>query len=499
VNLTWHIVKKDLRRMAGPVALWCAFILAGACWFRSAELKIVGNAEAAISEWISLLGIWGNLIFVGQWVFLAVLAAALVLEDAVVGTSAFWMTRPIAGTRLLLAKTIAAIVLFVVLPGLALIPVWLSISSEVRALAWALLWTCGGFALASLFAFTVATLTRTLGQFLFAVVAFFFAVCAVTYVAIITRHGSADFRLDLAVPVFAWVAIQQYVTRNAPRGWCILAAGWLVTVAVAWLGVPHLRLPGDRPLPPPPDEVAETVHVDHSFARFSRRENEAPNLFVTTAASRGTFYAPGDVRAADGTILLWPDQDWGDGAAVAAVESQGRKSRFTWQLRTLRLPGESDPQASGTLRLWSVHAQIMGTVTLREGAELADSWGRIRIVALRQDGGRLTSAWVERRDVSSGPSREAIGPLGGLTSGATLILGRYVLLDSVTQVVQPLAAHSRTEFVLNGQRVAFTRLSGNAPFSPTSTLVIVRLVCEPRYELPIEVKGIEVRGTPEQP
>ncbi|HZZ20207.1 MAG TPA: hypothetical protein VFE25_12595, partial [Opitutaceae bacterium] len=55
-----------------------------------------------------------------------VLVGWLVYEDPLAGSDGFWVTRPISGARLLGAKALSAVVLFVVLPILVNVPWWLS-------------------------------------------------------------------------------------------------------------------------------------------------------------------------------------------------------------------------------------------------------------------------------------------------------------------------------------------------------------------------------------
>ncbi len=119
MNLVWHIVRKDLRRLWPWLALFlCAIVTRYALgWhiehhdrptpilFQRAEI-----AEALLLGFQLLVG--------------AFFAAQLVHQDTTNNDRAFWITRPIAGFRLLAAKTIALLLALGVLPAIAVLAWW---------------------------------------------------------------------------------------------------------------------------------------------------------------------------------------------------------------------------------------------------------------------------------------------------------------------------------------------------------------------------------------
>jgi hypothetical protein len=97
MKLLWHIAWKDFRRLRWLIGLFAAVIAvklglgAGLLW---------ANDDA----WFRFLVECGNWV-IGLEVLLGyALVAALIHEDRTIGASAFWMTRPISGGRLLAAK-----------------------------------------------------------------------------------------------------------------------------------------------------------------------------------------------------------------------------------------------------------------------------------------------------------------------------------------------------------------------------------------------------------
>lgn len=116
--LAWHIVKKDLFRLRWILALWVAVLVAGLTLTEiQAALDFENFLPFHIAATVVISGFL-PLIVLG-------LVMGLLLDDPVIEIDAFWITRPISGGRLLVAKTLGLLVL-VVIPIGVLIPFWLS-------------------------------------------------------------------------------------------------------------------------------------------------------------------------------------------------------------------------------------------------------------------------------------------------------------------------------------------------------------------------------------
>ena len=146
MNLVWHIIRKDLRRLASTYAGWA---IAGIYLIFYRELNIVQRS------------IWDNIGIVALFTFLALgiaLIAAIIQEDGLCGTNEFWRTRPIAAGRLLTAKLALVLVSFALIPmafALALRP---GHGGEFGAIA--------ALSIYVLAVAAVASCTKDLGQFL---------------------------------------------------------------------------------------------------------------------------------------------------------------------------------------------------------------------------------------------------------------------------------------------------------------------------------------------
>jgi hypothetical protein len=130
MNLTLHLVRKDLRQFRLFALAWAVLIVA----------QIVLNNRlftGAVWDtgWFITLSLFANLLYFLGMVGAYFLAGVLVLADTPAGAAAFWKTRPMAGARVLTAKAISCVLLLAVLPPLLWLPWWLYSGFDVAAMA----------------------------------------------------------------------------------------------------------------------------------------------------------------------------------------------------------------------------------------------------------------------------------------------------------------------------------------------------------------------------
>src|SRR5262245_29285035 len=122
MKTTWHILRKDLRLMRWPILCWTLLLLGKLVLYASIA-GLFGQPNFALLSQISRGAT--PYFFVGIEPLIAFfLIARLVFDDALVQKDAFWVTRPISGWQLLMAKLIGAELLFALLPAVLNIP-WL--------------------------------------------------------------------------------------------------------------------------------------------------------------------------------------------------------------------------------------------------------------------------------------------------------------------------------------------------------------------------------------
>jgi len=238
MSLIWHIVKKDLRRLAWPLALWLGFgvmrVVMASGLAGSSEAVDNGRGFQSLVYFTATLGLMEAAVG-----FL--LAAGLVMEDSLTSSRAFWPTRPISGGRLLGAKFLGGALMFVGLPILVMAPFWLGWGFSIReigAAAAEMALLSGSVTMA---AFALAAVTATSGQFLVGMLGGLLALSLVFSQlpgAANKDPGLAESRFLMLLLVLAAapvvVILQQFVTRRTGRTWTLIGGMSAAAVIVAW-------------------------------------------------------------------------------------------------------------------------------------------------------------------------------------------------------------------------------------------------------------------------
>src|SRR3954464_494895 len=153
MNLPLHLVAKDVRHLRRALVLWIALLI-GQVW----ESYWIVSAGEGNFDWFQHMGFQHNLLLGLGWLVTYLLIGMMVLEDPVAGEKMFWVTRPISGGRLLIAKVIAALLLFGILPLIVWTPWWMicdfslgdMADASVRVLGLQLLFAIPAFVFSSL-------------------------------------------------------------------------------------------------------------------------------------------------------------------------------------------------------------------------------------------------------------------------------------------------------------------------------------------------------------
>lgn len=120
MNLIWHITKKDLRRLTGP--------LVGLVLVEVIKVLIglaLRSGDGVDFVWFGRMELYLNLARGAEALVNFILVGLLVHEDALVGMQVFWRTRPISNGLLLRSKLLTGALIFGVLPILIALPWWL--------------------------------------------------------------------------------------------------------------------------------------------------------------------------------------------------------------------------------------------------------------------------------------------------------------------------------------------------------------------------------------
>ncbi|MDI1334841.1 MAG: hypothetical protein PSU94_01550 [Lacunisphaera sp.] len=251
MNLTWHIVKKDIRRLRIPLLLWIAlmagqFILSMLILHREDE-----NLTDLVNQ-IQAFDAFHEILWAMQLLACYVLSAWLIHEDALTGSPSWWMTRPISGARLLRAKLLGLVLIFCVLPALVALPWWLFCGFGPAEIFRAALEVMGWHAALVTVALVIAVVTEGAARFLFYTLVltagWMFLYGTIHELArklgLPANLSTADsdtrtlVSLTLLAVIIGTVTVHQFLTRKTWRSWTILVSG-LVLLALTvrlWRG-----------------------------------------------------------------------------------------------------------------------------------------------------------------------------------------------------------------------------------------------------------------------
>lgn len=420
MSLTWHIIRKDFRRMGWAVGLWLAWpaiqwVLLGLTIDQTIQ---TAAAFGAMTHWFNVMvGIHALVGFI--------LAAWLVMEDDIVSAGSFWRTRPIAKARLFAAKIIGAGLIFGLLPLLMMAPLWLQagFSGEglERAALGLLLMNC----LFVLPAMAIASVSATPGQFMarmlgVAVLGFF----VVGYCAGILgankaylADGVAETRYRIVLGIFIVmvlaVIVHQYLTLRRARSQAMVLGGvalmFLVRWGPAWDLTQYFRdYPGAQAASTP-------VQFGEPRARIEQRPGDASRLIFegkATGIPSGSYlqlsFGRGWQKAAE---IPWPgaryyaraEVDWEQATREAAGFGRGRDSAADWHATgTERREHWARSEGVGAYELalegMLMRGQALGSIPLQAGEVLETGGSRTRIAGVERVAGRLVIQ-IEERDL----------------------------------------------------------------------------------------------------
>jgi len=455
MSLTVHIIKKDFRRLLGPLVLWALLLLAQIL----IGVRLL-HGDGDNLEWFGRMALYGKLFFALDLVVTYVLVAMLIHEDPLVGSQEFWLTRPISGARLLGAKILGAVVMFGVLPMLIWLPWWLASGYGWHEVATAVLETLIWKSLVVIPALVLAVVTDHFSRYLVWTLVLILVLTVV--VAIVEASlealdprlvnvrgwqlGIVETKLWLVlaavIATAAAVVLQQFLTRNTTRSFVSAAVGLLLAVllAVGWSWDWTTWHVGHDGTSAGADQISITL--DQAKLK-QKRPNESPfnpagATFYLTAhgvpADLGalTYWAPTNYRSEQ--ILRWPDgamlrfrgllwfdsfEAWEDGAmrrllGVRALQTdtkanelgiaeqqklqQGRRLVALWPMSSeaaARLAKEP-PAYDGWLNFLLIRPKVEFELPLRESGREWHGTNSLRLAAagVREDG-RMFASLIE--------------------------------------------------------------------------------------------------------
>jgi hypothetical protein len=489
VRLVWHIVRKDLRRFAWPVAAWLALLAIPTLVFRFKSFAIDGHVASSIATTVTLATIWSRLLAVVQVLLGYVIASSLVLEDPLVGTNGFWTTRPISNGRLLAAKLAGAVALFGLLPMAVLTPIWLASGfNVVDALI-----AAGDFlrfhGIGVLLALMIASLSRNLVQALFSTIVIVAGGLGLLWGAdyFASIRFSMQKLMTSTLPIVAGVVLaQQFLKRLPARSWLTLA-GAMIALMILQVARPSLFRGAGLGSAPPADTAADRrAKIDVLYGNVSHNPQSSPSLFVTAPwNSEGKYVpiyallpAPIYAQLPDGRLTRGPH-------GAGAVESGRRALGFSSESGPLRwqvmMPfverTNTEPRLAGALELWAVRTDVVGELPLAVGAEASDGSTFTKIVELGRREDRLDEIFLEERDT------RARSQAAGFD-----YFDVYYLIDRQRNAFLHVSGGEMGALEMNSLALRFRRLhvAGDSDWKE-GVLIRLRFERERRFQRPFDV------------
>lgn len=391
MNLTGHIVRKDLFRLRWVLVLWVVVLTARMALANiQADLDVVGYYPFYIMAWV--FGI----------LFLPLLGFGLVMgaqgDDPASDTDAFWITRPISGGRLLGARCTVLVLLWLI-PPLATAPWWIAHGFDFRQFCTAFFQTARWQTVLTLvalpFAVTSSTASRFVMSVMLAVVGAFTLILAARFFGsgsgapalpgIVVSRACVIMTLWIVAAVT--ITLIQFTTRRTRLSVVILTivvvTGCAVTCWWPWNFFPGMRTAREIPRAPAPElHLAAgplvrglAVHAEYTAARSERND-----LVIATEITQRLTWPDDALSVASAPPVA--DQLSRACAAFAldAPDRPGIPSDFELpnDSRRQRLLREA-PRSLATITGTVMRAEVIATLPARTGEVSLQDGFRIKI------------------------------------------------------------------------------------------------------------------------
>ena len=315
MKLLWHIIKKDIVREGWVLALWALLFLAQAgvgatvLWGDGADMNWIPKAQFG-----SMALIWLQMgmgfVLVTRWVH----------ADSLLSTREFWMTRPMAGARLLGAKVAGVILVFGLGPVALLLPWWLACGLGTEDIAWVAGQTLAWQMVMILPALLISVVTDDLGRVLLGALVLVLAVAvwgsmwqALPAAKSKAAAGVIETRVWLAAAIavggIIWIVVRQFLARRLTSSlvMAVVCVGLVTAVAQLW--------PWDWTTSVNSAGPVASAKAELSFLRATTWRTERGNAPAIVEVSWKVSGLPEGLAArAENAAITWR---WNDGVTYA--------------------------------------------------------------------------------------------------------------------------------------------------------------------------------------
>ncbi len=393
MNLIRHQFCKDCFRLRVPVTLWLLLVLV------RAALITPGIAEPGNDLFLQMMfRILTTLVPLLQTILLLVMVPLLLHEEPLVGTTAFWFTRPIDGRMLFKSKMLFAVALLIVPPLLTevvVLGVHGASAMQVVLAVPEILLEDGKFLV---YVIVLAALTQSFARYALVGVSCFIGFYLLIIVGasiawyfdfppFLKRAGGVN-RADSAYVVSALFLISitviilfdQYRTRNTRTAWIRVSGAFLVSLALSyyWPGefLRHQHAPREAGIDT--SGVSVAILTDPKSRRisdtFRSRSTEAAKKSIwgqleVSGLPPGYVTEPSKITA----LLKFPDGKMvsHEGYEYSRFERNWNRNVIEQSLGTSKIL-DADKQKGTQITLLSVDDDVFGKYSTAPGVFAAE-------------------------------------------------------------------------------------------------------------------------------
>jgi hypothetical protein len=460
MTLIWHIVKKDIRRFWIGIALLIGLT--------GLKLFLVGGVIRAGmgTDWNNRIMLYEFLLLIAELILSFFVAAAIVQEDPVSESGAFWQNLPITRLQLIAAKS-SGVILICTLPAVLTLAVGLLVyRMPVNVMGCPLIVVAEVHVATCLLAFAFGSLARNFAQLLYWIigVALSLFILSVIIAPLLPdrvpvtpgTHLTHTFLLNfICVVACVAVTLNQYLAESRNRSIVFLATGMLLFLYVLGAERSPLSLDFLAVLEPAQNNLNREIALLKANVVQAEITRQKPDLDATEllhisvqGASHGLIISP---RSYFGKWMQSGiAQDWAkiyrardDSLKHAVIQAFGfpsspEKDDLNFGAESTISVGDADllrgrsSSYTGQIVLNVQETIIDGQMDLAKGASLRSNYGTSKIRDVRSDGSIIQVDLENQEMLLTAESGWFVGITG--VAGSASHIG-YVIVNRKTQTV----------------------------------------------------------------
>ena len=342
MNMVVHVFKKDLAKLKWLITVW---ILLAFFYFLNNASYFLDNYKMQL-QLTDINSLIGSL----QVLMILVIVPLIVQVDALVGNSAFWLTRPISRKELLVSKMSFVFVFLIMVPLLAELAVFINNGVGAKFILLAIPQILYGKFYFIVPVLILASLTRKFSKFaligIIMIVSLFLFGLLDSFVSYLCDIHLTEFltnkvlsksdpydtslkwsiffiKLIFSVVICIWIIFNQFIQRNSKKTIKLIIFGVIFVILInrfwCWdilninsLKIKYLNISGFVEIEPQRDSILVSEGYDHDFYRKKKKIKyksiyliqDVKGLSSQQIATLDKF-KNSSMQYADGKVLTW--------------------------------------------------------------------------------------------------------------------------------------------------------------------------------------------------